>query len=750
MPKRAILTKIRTLRFWLRAWFIASALVLAAPRARAAELVPPHLVTAPDVPYPEGASGDAVVVLELLIDEQGDVADVKVEEGDEPFATRAKEGARAFKFEPATRDGKPIKSRIRYKLSFTPPVIIETPPEVTTKPDAPNAPNAPNAPDAPKPIKPTEIEVVGDKPAPSVTTFTRAEVRELPGAFGDPFRAIESMPGVTPIVSGLPFFYVRGAPPGNVGYFLDGVRVPYLYHVGLGPSVIHPGMVDRVDLYPGGYPARFGRFAGGIVAGEATAPRAQAHGEANLRLFDAGAMVEAGFAKGRGTVLLGGRYSYTAAILSWIAKGTILDYRDYQVRVTYDVTARDRLTAFAFGAYDLLAQEQLGAVNTLFGSEFYRLDLRWDHTFSKTSSLRYAVTLGFDQTKLGEQRNARDRILGTRLELRHAFSSRALLRGGLDVMTDSYTATRPRFIDPESPSLLRAEQLFPARLDLVAGAWADVVLNPDDAVEVVPGLRGDVYRQGSDTRAALDPRIAARFKVNKHLKIIHAYGLAHQAPSFVVPVPGLSPATLKNGLQQAWQTSAGVELTLPEDITGTISVFHNAFFAMTDAIGASPGGPDPTGDGRSRGRAFGLEVFFRRKLTKNLGGFISYTLSRSTREVAGNTFLATFDRTHVGSAALAYDLGRRWRFGGRFTFYTGAPRVIVRGGLIPAPPTLSPDRDPAFYRLDVRLEKRWNFGESSWLSVVAEMLNATLNKETLSGTAIGPVSIPSLGLEGGF
>jgi hypothetical protein len=65
-------------------------------------------------------------------------------------------------------------------------------------------------------------------------------VRELPGAFGDPFRAIEVLPGVTPIATGLPYFYVRGAPPGNVGYFLDGVRVPYLYHIGLGPSVIHP------------------------------------------------------------------------------------------------------------------------------------------------------------------------------------------------------------------------------------------------------------------------------------------------------------------------------------------------------------------------------------------------------------------------------------------------------------------------------------------------------------------------------
>ncbi len=179
-----------------------------------------------------------------------------------------------------------------------------------------------------------------------------------------------------PIISGLPFFYVRGAPPGNVGYFLDGVRVPYLYHVGLGPSVVNPAMVERVDLYPGGYPASFGRFAGGIVSGEVTSPRTDPHGEGNVRIFDLGGMAETGFADGRGTVMLGGRYSYTAAILSLIAPHTDLAYRDFQARVTYDVTPKDRITAFSFGSYDVLGQTTNGIENIVFGSEFYRLDLQ--------------------------------------------------------------------------------------------------------------------------------------------------------------------------------------------------------------------------------------------------------------------------------------------------------------------------------------------------------------------------------------
>ena len=36
----------------------------------------------------------------------------------------------------------------------------------------------------------------GEQQAPGVATISRAEVRLLPGAFGDPFRAIDVLPGV--------------------------------------------------------------------------------------------------------------------------------------------------------------------------------------------------------------------------------------------------------------------------------------------------------------------------------------------------------------------------------------------------------------------------------------------------------------------------------------------------------------------------------------------------------------------------
>ena len=83
-------------------------------------------------------------------------------------------------------------------------------------------------------------------------------------------------------------------------------------------------------------------------------------------------------------------------------------------------------------------------------------------------------------------------------------------------------------------------------------------------------------------------------------------------------------------------------------------------------------------------------------------------------------------------------------------FYTGVPKTLdVRGAVAP-PPAEHPARDPAFYRVDARLEKRWLLSRKAWISFVLEGLKVTLSKETFGSRQIGPVTIPSIGLEAGF
>jgi len=723
-----------------------------APSAPPSELVPPRLISSAEVAYPDGAHGDTVVRLVVTVARDGSVQVAQAVEGEEPFRSAAEAAARTWRFEPALRGTEPVAARIRFEVTFREPAPPEsTPPQKgSTSPPAEPSTSAPSV--AP-PSKPVEVTIFGDRPPPpGVTSLTRAEVRQLPGAFGDPFRAIEALPGVTPIVSGIPFFYVRGAPPGNVGYFLDGIKVPYLYHVGLGPSVIHPGMVERVDLYAGGYPAQFGRFAGGIVAAETTDPRPELHGEGNIRLFDLGALTEAGFANGKGTALVAGRYSYTAALFSLIAKDITLNYRDYEARVTYDVTPHDRFTLFTFGAYDLLGQTQNNILNVLFGTEFYRLDTRYDHSFGAGSKLRAGVTLGLDRTKIpGQPRLAHDSQLNARLEASHEISSQVVVRGGTDLAIEGYRADVRPYSDPDDPQTQTFNSLFPARNDLALGGWTDLVLK-FPGVELTPGVRTDLFQSGGASAVGVDPRISSRIAVADRVHVVHAIGLAHQPPSFIIPIPGLAIGSLQGGLQTSIQSSAGVEVDLPEATTAKVNVFDNVFLNMSDTLGVrQPNDENDFAGQRSLGSAIGAELYVHRKLTRRVGGFLSYTLSRSTRSVGREHFPSGFDRTHVANAAVAFNLGRNWRAGTRLVFYTGVPsQPRSNNGLIPPVRGASPPRDPIFYRVDLRFEKRWVYSPTLWLSFVAEIMNATLHKEVLLGETIGPITIPSLGFEAGF
>ncbi|MGK3969566.1 TonB-dependent receptor [Sorangium sp. So ce118] len=739
-------------------------------------LVPPSPLTPLAAGYPDGAHGDATVRLVLTVNADGTVRSAVAEEGPEPFASAAVAAATSFRFAPATRGGAPVAARIRVEVRFieAAPPAPPTPSRATPPPHAPAPATSSPAPGPPPRVPPSlEVTVHGEQPAPGVSTLSRGEVRLVPGAFGDPFRAIEMLPGVTPIVSGLPFFYVRGSPPGNVGYFLDGVRVPYLYHLGLGPSVVHPGIVDRVDLYPGGYPARHGRYAGGIVAGETTPPLPYWHGEGMLRLLDAGALVEGPFAGGRGVALLGGRYSYTALLFSLAAPGVALDYWDYQARISYEVAPGGRVSLFAFGARDYLAEEEGRETTTLFDTTFHRVDLRYDHAYGRGSALRGALTLGHDETGIQDGQKALTRSLGARLTLDHRLRDETPIRAGLDAVLEDNAIDLGTEVGPPPGGIEQNDDddeitdILLSRVDFTVGGYieSDIAVTP--RLRVTPGLRLDLYHSDDTVALAVDPRLSARLSLAPGVTFVQAHGLASQLPSFVVPIPGVRPR-LGDGLQRSFQSSAGVELELPEDITATASVFHNAFFNMTDAIGA--GGLDGAEDiltRRALGAATGVELSARRRLTRRIGGFASYTLSRSTRSFGRASQVTSVDRTHVANLALTYDFGRGYRAGGRAVFYSGLPQGKVDG---PSSPLGSPEptaggparweRLPPFLRLDVRLEKRWSIGKTGWLALVLDVLNATLSKEYIpvpcSGFSscepeeIGPVTVPILGLEGGF
>src|SRR5689334_21693866 len=111
-------------RPWLLALGMLGAPLLTAPRAHGqsakpgapkADVVPPRLISEATVEYPAEAQGDALVVLAITVNVDGSVRAVRAIEGVEPFASSAIRAAEAWRFEPATRNGRPVAAIIRFE-----------------------------------------------------------------------------------------------------------------------------------------------------------------------------------------------------------------------------------------------------------------------------------------------------------------------------------------------------------------------------------------------------------------------------------------------------------------------------------------------------------------------------------------------------------------------------------------------------------------------------------------------------------
>jgi hypothetical protein len=146
-----------------------------------------------------------------------------------------------------------------------------------------------------------------------------------------------------------------------------------------------------------------------------------------------------------------------------------------------------------------------------------------------------------------------------------------------------------------------------------------------------------------------------------------------------------------------------------------------------------------------------------RSLAERYSAFAALTVARA--ELGSSQLepsrVSPFDRTYVFQVGGLADLGRGWRFSTRFLTYGGWPHTPA-----PEDPVKS-TRLSAFRRLDIRIEKRWTLAHDRWIAMVLEGLNVFLSKDVIGRNCgggsggcrdddIGPIVVPSLGVEGGL
>jgi hypothetical protein len=560
--------------------------------------------------------------------------------------------------------------------------------------------------------------VVKAKPPQPAVRLTGTEMTQTPGALGDPLRVIESLPGVAAVAWPAPIYAVRGSNPGNTGYFLDGIQIPALFHFALGPSVIHPYFFRDIDFYAGGYPARYGRYVGGIVTAETQAPSMdQVHMSVDVRLYDAGAMVSAPIAGG--AIAAAARYSYTGELITLLNENIRLQYWDYQVRADRRFGPL-QLSLFAFGSGDSLSPDRSDPRQEL-DLGFHRIALRASLP-AAGGTLQGSIALGTDHSRapvLAVYPVIMDAISAAPRLSYERSAGRVSLAIGFDGQFARYEPDVMGMVLPPSDWDLAERR----NTRLLAG-YASATVSAG-RLTLTPELRLDTYEENGSFARDLGPRLTVGLALDDRTALRASGGRFTQLPSFPLQLPGVEAFGLKSlGLQSSWQGSVGVETRRLAAIQLTITGFVQQY-VLTDLRSPSATDIDPLSDdflARRDALAYGVELLARRPLTERLHGWISYTLSNNLRSYGGGAIgPGDWDQRHILNLVVGYRIGRS-TVGARFHFNTGRPYFLQD------PYGDTYQRLPSYYQLDLRFDRPVVYDRVT-VNFYAELLNATYNPQ---------------------
>jgi len=615
------------------------------------------------------------------------------------------------------------------------------------------------------------IEVVDIAPTQIGETKIDAKLaRAVPGG-GDAAKVVQALPAVARPAAGSAEIVVWGAAPRDTRVFVDGVPVPSLYHLGGYRAAMGNELVGDIRLTPAAFGPDRGRAIGGVIDIGFEDPRELPAWRAQVDLLDG--TVAGSQEIGRWAVGVALRRSWLDRAVDAVAdpkelapNAPLPRWTDGQFLVRGQVTKNVTLTSWVIGAIDQL--DRTLASDDPATQTSQDIDQRW---------LRAQVTLrrdretGYDSATLwfGRDRSRDDLQVG----LIPARQRSALWVGGVRALqqsrlAESTTMTLGLDVDGEEAALQREGSLtIPAREgdlrifgqppgdDTNADKWRATTLDAGGhgAVDLrfgrftgTLGARVDVWyltasrltpRIGTtpgigaqQIDPTIDPRLAIQARITDAFGVRADAGRYHQAraasdTSAVFGTPNL-------GLESAWHATlggqwrhapfafevAGYARWLESLVSRDVAVTPLYAQALTQ---------------QGTGRVFGVQITTRVVGWRGLSGWLSYGLSRSTRQDTPYQVERYFDRdqTHGLIAVGGWERGP-WNVGARMRLSTGEPRTDVLGSFFdsrsgrfqPIRGEHNGVRLPTFFAADLRGERRFPIASARG-AVYIEVQNLT-------------------------
>ena len=629
-------------------------------------------------------------------------------------------------------------------------------------------------------VEMAEVEVRGSYfqklPEAPVSNFTQSseEIRRLPGGLEDVVRAISILPGVAQVQPGRNDLIVRGGAPSENLFVVDNLEVNNINHFGTqgasgGPlSYVNLDFVDNTSFSAGGFGVKYGDKLSSVLSINLREGRKdRLGGKATISASQFGLNLE-GPVRETGSWIVSARRSFLDFIFKAAGFSFVPEYWDLFAKGDYKLSSRDQLEVLAIGALDNIKLFNETGEKRFDNSRILASDQNqfvggatWKHLTGESFS---TVTLGqtyvdyhFAQidTTLAKIFSDDSRETETSLKAEMLFHPAKSTEVTLGVQVKNVGFESKLFLAPFWTNFGQqiAVNAQYATQATKGGLFAQVSQRIDRA-RITAGLRADYFDLIKD-KMAVAPRLNATVPLSEKLNLNGSIGRYYQSPSLIWLVS--HPSNRSLAFISVDQFVVGVDYSLREDARVTLEAYRKNYtnypaslvrtFLVQANTGAGYGGSD---DGFASfgidplissggGFAQGLEFLIQKKLSSiPCYGTVSVSYNRTEfAALDGVSRPGTFDQTWIINLGGGYVVSERWEFSAKFRYATGRPYTpyFYDSNLwmyVQRAQDYNAARIEANHSLDVRADRRWNFG--AWNLVTYLDLQNVYNRK--------PIDIP--------
>jgi hypothetical protein len=594
-----------------------------------------------------------------------------------------------------------------------------------------------------------EIVISGDSPKEQIkkTQMGKIElnmerIKQLPVLFGeiDPLKTLQLLPGLQGGAEGTTGFYVRGGGADQNLIVLDEAIVYNANHLFGLFSVFNGDAVSNLQLYKGGYPAKYGGRLSSVIdikMKEGNSQKFKYTG--GIGLIASRLTVEGPIKKDKGSFLISGRRTYFDVFTRAYNRTQtnnpdftpIPDYYfyDLNLKINYQITEKDRIFVSGYFGRDVFGFSQ-SPFNFDFDWGNATGTIRWNHIIKPNLFVNTTASFTDYQYNIGNKSSLFSFKIGSSIRdwsAKQDYSYYGLKR---HTISFGYGAIYHTF-GIGRVQINAGDGAFNFSQDNKLFGWStNAYIN--DEWELSPkwslnyGTRLSAFNNKETWYPVVEPRLTGRYLVNDNFSIKGGYTRMAQYIHLVsnsgtsLPTDVWYPSTKLVKPQVADQLATGVTFTLfDESLTITDEVYYKWLYNQVDFKNAARLFFNNNLEEEfvfGKGWAYGNEIMIEKTKGK-LTGWIGYTLAYSFRQFDsiqnGETIRPKYDIRHDLKVVGTYQLSKRWMVSATFVYNSGTlttlpiGRTVIqdistaRVDILPIYGDRNNYRQPAYHRMDL-------------------------------------------------